>query len=43
MTLPGFEAENETSEPAVTEECLIYDWRSHCSRTYNSLKSKENG
>ena len=43
MTFPGFEVENESSESVASEECLIYDWRSHCSRTYNSLKSKENG
>lgn len=43
MTFPGFEVENESSKSDATEECLIYDWRSHCKRTYNSLKSKENG
>jgi hypothetical protein len=43
MTLPGFEVENESSKSDVTEECLIFDWRRRFSRTYNSLKSKENG
>ena len=43
MTLPGFEVENETGESGATEECLIFDWRRRFSRTYNSLKSKENG
>lgn len=44
MTLPGFETVSETSDSATaTEECLIFDWRRRFSRTYNSLKSKENG
>ena len=44
MTLPGFEqASNSSDTCEEAKECLIYDWRSHCSRTYNSLKSRENG
>jgi hypothetical protein len=43
MTLPGFEVENESSKSDVTEECLFFDWRRRFSRTYNSLKSRENG
>ena len=44
MTLPGFEAECGVNESATSaEECLIFDWRRRFSRTYNSLKSKENG
>lgn len=44
ITIPGFEVESEISESAAaTEESLIFDWRRRFSRTYNSLKSKENG
>ena len=43
MTFLGFEVENETGDSDATEECLIFDWRRRFSRTYNSLKSKENG
>ncbi len=42
ISLPGFGTDLADSVIATTE-CKIYDWRSHCARTYNSLKTKENG
>lgn len=44
IALPGFEQTvNSKNSCEESKECLIYDWRSHCARTYNSLKTKENG
>ena len=44
IVLPGFEQTvNSKNSCEESKECLIYDWRSHCARTYNSLKTKENG